>query len=229
MVRKRTNETGESALVTAIEPLASDPTRRRILVETRIAATLPDHEVDRLGIRVGTPWTAALAAKVAEAVALAKARTKALMVLGQRACTHGEMMARLTKAKCEPGIARAVADELVEQGWIDDAKIADDAARMLTQHMVSLDAIAAKLQARHLTDEMAEGAAAGALAEVDPVEKAASFIRKKLGSKRGKPGERDVRRILAGLSRKGFQADDVKAAFRRLGIDLGGMLDDWDG
>jgi len=226
MARKQTKNTTAAGTVTAIEPVRSDPTRRRILIGRTVAATLSDRDVEALGIDIGTRWTATLAGRVDRTIAMTKARTKALSMLGRSARTHGEIIAGLEKARFDGAIARAVAGELVEQGWVDDAQLATDAAEALSQRHVSHEMIAEKLRARHLPDDVAEEAASAALAEIDHVARATAFIKQKLAGKRGTPSPRDLRRMLGGLARKGFEEDDITAAFRSLGIDLERALTD---
>src|SRR5690606_30513555 len=106
MAKKRTTSGGKADRITAIEPLPRDPTRRRILVGDKPAATLLDHEVDRLGLRVGMAWTPKLAKDVEATITRGKAHVKALAMLGRRACTHGEIIAGLLKAGFDEATAR---------------------------------------------------------------------------------------------------------------------------
>lgn len=226
MAKKRTTSGGKAERITAIEPLPRDPTRRRILVGDKPAATLLDHEVDRLGLRVGMAWTPKLAKDVEATITRGKAHVKALAMLGRRACTHGEIIAGLLKAGFDEATARAVADELREQGWIDEETLARDSARAMTRRTVCLEVIAEKLRARQVNESLAEAAAVDALADVDRVERAAAFIRQKLAGKRGAPGQAELRRIVSGLARRGFDDDDVRSAFRSLKINIDDVTGD---
>ena len=223
MARKRREI--QQAAIDAIEPVPGKPTHRRIIVTGESVATLADYEVDELKLRVGMFWTPALAARIDEAIALAKARAKALSILGRRPSTRGEIVARLSKAKFDDRVAQMVAEELVEQGWINEAQIATDSARAMSRRTVDVEAITERLKSRRVAEDAAEVAAAQAVAQVDRIAMAASYVRQKLAGKRGKPGERDIRRIMAGLARKGFDAEDAASAFRRHGIEVDDFLD----
>lgn len=218
-------KTGETQEITAIVPVASDPSKRKVMLEKRVAATLRDEEVERLGIEVGSKWTEKLQKQVVEIVTRAKARTKAMSLLGRRAYSRGEIAERLERAGFDDALAESVADELVEQGWINDARLAEHAARAISKHVFSQEAITERLRARHLAGDVAEDAAGDAIAKVDVRAKATDYIRKKLGSRRENPAERDLKRVLGGLARKGFEAEDVAAAFRELGIDVESLLE----
>jgi len=211
--------------VTAIQPVASDPSRRRIMIGATIVATLRDEDVDRLGIQVGMLWTVAMQAQSDGIQQRIKARTRAMSLLGRRSYSRGEIIERLERAGFETPTCLEVADELVQQGWIDETTLAKHAARAISKHVYSRDAITERLRDRQLADDLAEQAAEQALEGVDLHARATDYIRKKLGKRVSRPAERDLARILGGLARKGFEPDLVQKAFRDLGIDVDEQLD----
>lgn len=207
------------AVITEIAPLPSDPNMRRVKVGRRVIARLPSGAVEQLELRIGQRWTDALAKHIAEAVAITKARRDAMTLLGRRAFSRGEVVERLIRRDHSEAVANRVADELQHDHWIDDEAYATALAEEFAQRKsASHRLIVEKLVHRKISEDIAANAARRVLAEVDPIEAAVDFARKRLAQMKGLDRQRAARRISGALARRGFDEETINEALRRMGL-----------
>jgi regulatory protein len=205
--------------ITAIEPLPSDPNVRRVRVDGRTAVRLRASDVEALKLKVGRRWTDSLSRRAAALAAVAAARTTAMSVLGRRAMSHGELIARLVKRGHDGSIAERVADELAADRWIDDAEYARSLAQELARGRgASQRMIVQRLLKRHVDANLAERAAADAIGAGGQVDLAVEFAAKRMRTMAGLPPATAARRIAGALARRGYEDDVVAAALARLGL-----------
>ncbi|MCA9297314.1 MAG: regulatory protein RecX [Phycisphaerales bacterium] len=206
--------------ITAIRPLPSDPSRRSILVDNRVVARLRETDVIELGLKRDDPWTEERAAAVARAVDLQTVRHRALTLLGKRAMTSEHLRDRLVAKNFEAELVTAVIDELIRDGWLDDAAYGRELAdTLVNRQRAAASYITHKLEAHRIDPLLAEELAADAVADVDAVVSASELIFQNHARWATLPPHARIRRAAGLLSRRGYDEDVVSEALRRCGLD----------
>ncbi len=146
-------------------------------------------------------------------------REYALGLLDRRAYSCGDLTERLVSRGHDRNLVELVIGRLVDCGLLDDEALAramaEDAVR---KKPAAAALIEQKLHARRIPPDIAARVAAEVLDGVDPVEAATRLARDMLGASRGKTVQANLRRIGAGLSRRGFDADIIGEALERAGL-----------
>jgi regulatory protein len=144
---------------------------------------------------------------------LEHARAVAWRALGRRDRTELELRGLLAGKRVAPEEANAVLAELLEGGYVDDARF----AQRFAEDRRRLDAWGAERIERRLRElGVAPEHVAAALAEQDPageLDAAVALLRRRLPSVPETPRERD--RALAMLVRKGYELELAHDALRR--------------
>lgn len=207
------------ARITHLETVTSNPNLTRIRVDGRVVARLRTDEVAELHLAVGDEWTDACARSVMHCLAMAKARKTALNILSRRGYSRAELASRLIRKGHEREVAFSVADEMVADGWIDEAEYARSVARSaLAGKPAGHRLIVQKLRARKLDRELAERIAAEMLEDVDLTDAAIDLAQRRLRTMGNLPETTARRRIAALLTRRGFDGDTVRTAMDRIQV-----------
>lgn len=208
--------------IEALRPLA-DGARLSVIVAGRRAATVGADGAARLELREGAPWTAALGQAIEAENAFEKARRDAVRWLASKARSREEVRRRLSdKGHDSAAVERAV-EHLTGVGALNDAKLAEDAARELLQERgLAARAALEKLAARGIES----GLAACATGPAADRERALAMARER--ARQAQPGKElaEARRTLAALARKGFDEDIALEAVRTAFAEVGVRLDD---
>lgn len=200
--------------VSAVRPVADRPECVRILVAGRVAATIPQRQAARLGVRVGTEWTTALASAVASEHQLELARRDAARLLKRRPCARRELESRLVRRGHAPDTARRAADELARAGAIDDRAL----ARLIVNHELlhrpaGAAWLVARLRRRGISPAIARQAVADALDGRDLADDALRLVRSRV-ARISRPIESAVlrHRLIGLLARRGFDPELAREA-----------------
>jgi regulatory protein len=143
------------------------------------------------------------------------ARAICLRSLTQRARSRAELATTLRKRGVPDDAAGRVLDRFVEVGLIDDTALAAGFAE--AQHRergLSRRAVAAKLQARGLGDEV--DAALTGIVEADERSRALELVAKRRRALTGLPAEVQARRLIGLLARKGYSSGLAYAVVREV-------------
>jgi SOS response regulatory protein OraA/RecX len=232
---------GEPATISAITPAGDDPNSRRVLVGQRVVATMRVVDIEELGLTVGDAWTDAVAGAVEAVLAVERARRDALAALARRGLSHAELIDRLGRRGHAAPAARAVADELVSHGWLDDEAVArETVSSVLRSGPAAAAHLRRRVEARGIDAAIAARVVEDALGDADPVEAALAIAR--AAHPRGTPpsttpgtppgtspntppntppNQAALRRVAARLARRGFDADTIAVALDRLGLARG--------
>lgn len=202
-----------SERVRELETLTRDPGLCRIHLSRRVIGPLRRDDAARLGIGPGTRWTKPLAAKVALLVDAAEARRLALSWLGRGPRSAVTLRGRLLRRGIPEAAVDRALSELREDGWLDDARSAQERGRSLRRREpLSRAALDARLrgegygaQARRAVLDSMDG---------DDHQSATALARERLA--RGDAPGAVVRR----LARRGFEVDIILAALRACGAAM---------
>lgn len=208
--------------ISAITPIPRHPGRFELMVDGRSFATLSLDAIERLKLVVGGS-VAGLEERIAHEAAALRTYDRALNMLAFRGRASREL-ARALERKGEPKelVTRAV-ERLTEQGLLDDAAFAESFTRakvlgaQQSRRRVQQD-LARKGVAREVTD--AAIATVFEEEQVDQREIVEQAARKKLGSLRKLDSVVRRRRLYAFLARRGYDADDIRAAMDAVGEEM---------
>lgn len=204
--------------VTALGPLPRDPTLVVIELDGRRKGTLLRSTAEELRLAVGGRLDPSGLRRLDDAIALAAARSAALRWLGTRDRSSVELRTRLEARGHDATIAERAVAALHEDGWIDDDRYLDRRiASLRAKRPSSRTHIAARLEAEGIAPQPIRRALHRAgLDAAQDLSAAEELLRRRL---RGAKDAAATRRAATALVRAGFEADTMRAAFGRLGLD----------
>jgi SOS response regulatory protein OraA/RecX len=206
-------------LITEIRPLPADPNMRRVRIGNKTVATLRASDIETLGLEIGTAWTAKLQDEAERTMASLKARRDAMKLLGRRQYSRLEIVERLTKNAHEHNIAEQVADELSDEGWVDDASMAASLAdELIRRKSAGRQMLNAKLKARKIDANLAEKTTRAAASSNDEFVSALSLAKRKLSTQTNRSAAAAARRIAGTLGRKGFDHEVIERVLHELNL-----------
>lgn len=203
--------------ITAIEP-DTKPGVVKVKIGRRIAARISERDVAEIGLRTGTPWTAPLAAIVADAETAEKARAATRRLVNARPRSRAELLAVIVGKGFNESIAERVVTEFERAGIVDDARLAASIAESARSRRPAGRAlIEQKLAARSVDADAAAAAAENAFRGVNELEEARQLARDQNARM---PGTLDAsaraRRLFALLARRGFREEICEQAVGEL-------------
>ena len=128
-----------------------------------------------------------------------------------------ELQRRLERRGYAPETAIEAVDRLQARGWVDDNRLAEDLAQRRLSHGYGRRRVVADLVSRGVDAETVNRTAAGlGEGQADAVRIAADRLR------RGHSGpltDPEVRRLAAGLQRRGFDMSDIRGVLRQMATE----------
>ena len=212
------------SVISAIVPAPRHPGRFEVLVEGKSVALLSLQAIEEMRLAVGRPITG-LEDRIALEAARLKVYDRALNMLAFRARSSAELARSLVrKGEEKPHVDWAV-QRLQENGLLDDAAFAESYTRS--------KALGAQQSRRRVQQDLARKGVARSVSDaaietvfeeegVDQREIVAEAARKKLRSLRALEPQVRRRRLYAFLARRGYDADDIRAAMEAVGSALTG-------
>ncbi len=219
--------TGEK--ITRVRPVSGGE-MWTITLESKANFRLGSTVLMDLQLGVGEVWSPEVALRARTMQGLALARHDGLMIVQRRAVTSKGLVDKLAQKGHTREDAALAAEALERVGLIDDARVAEAAARSAARKGdVGARLLEQKLRQRGVGMEDAKKAAADALEGRDPMEDALAFARKKARSSMGRVDHvAATRRINGALARRGFDSSVCREATKRALRELaeGGYDDD---
>ena len=211
-------------IITAITPTPRHPGRFELLVDGKSFATLSLDAIERLRLVVGGN-VEGLEERVAHEAAALRTYDRALNLLAFRGRASREL-ARSLERKGEPRelVSRAI-ERLTEQGLLDDSAFAESFTRAkVLGARQSRRRVQQDLARKGVAREVSDAAIATVFEEeqVDQRQIVEQAARKKLASLRKVEPVARRRRLYAFLARRGYDADDIRAAMDAVGEALRG-------
>jgi regulatory protein len=202
-----------AARVSAISASARHPGRFEIFVDGAVVATLSLDGIERLGVRIGVPFTPALANRVAVEAASLHTFDRALAMLAARPRAARDLERMLVR-KGEPAehVASAIA-RLIALGALDDAQFARQFIRgKIAGAGLSRRRLQSELWRRGVTRDVIDAALAEVLVEdeVDEDAQIAQVAAKKLRTLRSLDATTKRRRLYAFLARRGYDGSAIR-------------------
>jgi len=208
--------------ITAIKPTLRDPTRWSIKVGRKFVGALPQTEIDELGLKVGTPWTAQLMQRVDQAAQYDKIYRSAMFRIGRRMYSTSDLAKKLKMSKYQPTqeIVTQVIEKCQSMGLLDDQAY----GRALI-HDIQLSKPAgprllqSKLMQKGLDRSLIEQLIRETEEDRDDFEAAMGLAQKKWKSLTQLPMQKARQRLYGQLVRRGFEMSTISRVMENL---------DWD-
>ena len=221
--REGLNNSGNGTFViTAIAALPRYPGRFEVDVNGRSFATLSVDALERMRISVGSDIGDRVDAVLAESAALA-VYDRALNMLAFRARSARELARALVRKGADREHVEQAIARLVEQGFVDDAKFARAFSRAkVVGASHSRRRVQQDLLRKGVSRDVAD-TAIDATFEEEGIDRSALVVaaaRKKLRTLAGLEVDVRRRRLYGFLARRGFDADDIRAAMSAFGARL---------
>ena len=199
----------------------SDPNIVRISVDGKLVARLRAVTASSLALRTGMAYTPQLEAAIRAELQCADLRRRALRLLAVRGRYAASLAQKLRDRGGTPATVNRVIDELLEDGWINDARQAEHDAQRLVERGRALTpaAVAARLIARGCDPQRALSAATAAITPGEARDAGLAHARRRLARMKGLPPRTRLRRITADLARRGLSEEDLRWIFDQLHID----------
>lgn len=226
-----------------VSAIRSDPEHPGLLVleiDGTVVGTLPRSEIDSEEIVAGLPADDPRVVTAIRSIGVRAARAVALDLLASRAHASEALARKLGQRDFTPEIVRVVTEELLEDGWLDDAAFA--ATRILEWRRAGRSDAECRrrLEAEGLVDSMIRTGFERAVRDttpddhpdgsddsVSPELEAAITAIQRLERSGPIDGPTSTRRAAARLARRGFDADTIRSAFRACGVDDDPLDEDW--
>ena len=205
--------------ITKLAPLPSDPNVIRIYVDDRVAARLPNSDIEALDLQPDAPFTNDIALAIDQCIARNKVRKKALALLSRRAYTIAALRERLEKNEFDDARIDEIIAEFVDDGWLDDRAFAGQYLDELLGKKPAGEALLLqKLMNRGVPEGVADAAIREAMRERDPIEAAFEAAEAKLRKRHDDDRATNLRNIDQFLARRGFDAEVRETVLRRLDL-----------
>lgn len=190
-----------------IEPSKHCKNRILVYLEDGSLLKITEQELLDFGLCPGDALECGALEQLKDSARCSNARTEAAAMIGRRAMSRSDLEKKLRNKGASAQDARYAAEWLEAIGALDDA----DYAALLVRHCAGLGYGPARCRdelRRHGVDrELWDAALAQA---PDPEELAARYLQDRF--KGGEPDERERKRAVAALARRGFAWEDVKRA-----------------
>jgi len=212
------------SVISAIIPAHRHPGRFELVVEGKTLAVLSLQAVEELQLAVGRS-VAGLEDRIALEAARLKVYDRALNMLGTRARSSTELARLLVRKGEEKAHVDWAVGRLLEIGLLDDAAFAESFTRAKV--------LGAKQSRRRVQQDLSRKGVARSVSDaaietvfeeegVDQREIVEEAARKKLRSLRALDPAVRRRRLYGFLARRGYDADDIRAAMDAVGAALSG-------
>ena len=209
-------------LITALTPACRHPGRFDLLVDGRSFAVVSLEAVERLALAVGRSIEG-LEERIATEAVRIRVYDRALDVLAFRARSAAELSRSLVrKGEAKEHVDWAVG-RLVEQGLLDDAAFAQSFTRAKvlgagqSRRRVQQDLVRRGV-ARAVSDAAIDAVFADEAVDQRGIVEAAARKKLRMLSRLEPPVRR--RRLYGFLARRGYDADDIRAAMQAVGEEL---------
>lgn len=177
-----------------------------------------ENEVLAFSLYAGMELDQETAAALSAAVEKTNLREKALNLIAARPLSRKELLKKLVDRDDEEEslhTANEIADWLEELGYLNDAEYAKAVARHYSAKGYGERKIRDELWRRGVAREYWDAAADAAPPPDDGI---GSYLRQKLKGKM--PDEKDIKRLSAALTRRGYHWGDIKEGLRRYGAEI---------
>ncbi len=203
-----------------LQTLSRDPNMVTLRVGGKKIGDLLRRDAERLKLADGQGWTETIASKVSTLVEETRCRKEALKLLAARSRFASELGERLERKGFESRLARKVAKEMVDQGWIDERTQAASLAELLRRKGHSETMVRRKLERSGACEEAIQWSLRSTTGVDDGLLLVAE---RRLRTLRTSPRKVAARRLFGYLARRGHEEQDIVETLQRLGLPTDSM------
>ncbi|MAX25143.1 MAG: hypothetical protein CMJ19_11630 [Phycisphaeraceae bacterium] len=224
----------DAPTITALKPTAKDPTRWSIKVGRKYMGTLPQSEIEELGLVVGTLWTPDLASRITHSTSVDKIYRSATFRLSKRMYAIADLKRKLRMSKHQPPpeIVDEVIEKLLAKNLLDDEAYGRALIRDIQlRRPAGPRLLQTKLMQKGLNSKLIEQLIKETAADRDDFDAAMSMAKKKVNSLKRLPVQKARQRLYGQLTRRGFEYDTVSQVMENLDWDNwadGDAVDPWE-
>lgn len=180
-----------------------------------------DYVIAEMGLFPGLELDEAGMERLQAALGLASAKNRAVRIVSATGISKGELERRLTQKGEAPDDARAAVEWLSELELLDDARTAEQLVRSAVAKGYGKARIRQILFEKRIPEEYWEDALALVPDMQDAVDQ---FLSRRL---RGRdPDEKELKRVIDALLRRGHSWQDIRAGLRRYSASLEADLEE---
>lgn len=200
--------------ITSITPGSRREHRLEVAFDDAPALVLGVDAVERFRLAVGRVLSEPELSALAEEAAVVHAVDRGLDLLAFRERSAVELRRRLVQKEIAPAHAEAAVARLVELGLVDDRRYAEALARSKASGGTSRRRVEQELSRRGVARDTASSAVEEVWEEeeVDQAGAAIQLARKRAASLRGLDPLARRRRLYGFLARRGYEAEEIRAA-----------------
>lgn len=219
--------------ITALKPTVKDPTRWSIKVGRKYLGTLPQTEIEALGLQVGSIVTADLVSRITHTATVDKIFRSATFRLARRMYSVADlkMKLRMSKHQPTPEVVNEVIEKCVAKNLLDDEAYGRALIRDIQlRRPAGPRLLQTKLMQKGLNHKLIEKLIRETAADRDDFDAAMDMAKKKLRSLMRLPVQKARQRLYGQLTRRGFEYDTVSQVMENLDWDAWSGEEDepWD-
>ena len=197
-------------IIEKLEPMIRQEHTFRVVLSDGSVIKTQDYVLADLGLYVGMELDEAALEKLKSAAANASARQRAVRIISASGVSKEELRRRLTQKGEQEADAEDAIQWLSELQLLDDAKTAEQTVRSAVNKGYGEARIKQILYEKRIPKEYW----ADALAQIPPMDDAVDrFLRQRLQGR--KPDQKELKRTIDALLRRGHSWQDIKAGLSR--------------
>lgn len=209
-------------IVESIEPMPLQERTYRVRFADGTVLRTQDYVILELGLKPGLDLDGEAMERLRRAVGLASAKNRAVRIIAASGVSKGELEHRLTQKGEAPDDAREAVRWLEELDLLDDGQTAAQLVRAAVQKGYGRARIKQILFQKRIPEEYWEDA----LAQVPEMDGAVDrFLAQRL--KGGMPDEKELKRVMDALLRRGHSWQDIRAGLKRYSASLEDALEEF--
>jgi len=198
-----------------IEPVALQEHVFRIYLSDGTVIKTQDYVIADLGLYPGAEVNAQKLQQLQAAVGLASAKNRAVRIVAASGVSRKELETRLTRKGETPQDAAAAVQWLADLELLDDSKTAEQLVRSAVHKGYGKARIRQILYEKRIPEELWEDALAEVPEMDDVVDK---FLNQRLKGR--EPDQKELKRTIDALLRRGHSWSDIRAGLRRYSDSL---------
>lgn len=209
-------------IVESIEPMPLQERTYRVRFADGTVLKTQDYVILEQGLQPGMELDEDAMKDLRKAAGLASAKNRAVRIIAASGVSAGELEHRLTQKGESPEDARAAVQWLEELHLLDDGETAAQLVRSAVQKGYGKARIKQILYQKHIPEEFWEDA----LAQVPDMDDAVDrFLQQRFRSR--EPDEKELKRAMDALVRRGHSWQDIRAGLKRYSASLEDAMEEY--
>lgn len=207
-------------IITALSTSKRDATKQVIHVDGRAVATLSQKHIAALCLEVGAPWEPGLAQIIRDAAEIEDGFEHAMKLINRKPLSRVQLMEKLQKHGCTPGIIERVLTRVTAIGALDDKALARELVEEIDRRRPAGPLLKrAKLMQRGVAESIIEEIVTSSSGKATQIEAARALLASRSKSMAKLSDLERKRKQWSLLARRGFEEEVIEAVVGEMGID----------